>query len=94
MLMDFLESISLISGEKRPLGHVGFWCDSSLFVSVEVGMSFKFLMADSIIFFLFFFSVNLLDTSTSQNELGWLPDPPDSGVSRNHKNYNAVGLAV
>ncbi|XP_039194606.1 ephrin type-A receptor 1 isoform X4 [Crotalus tigris] len=25
--------------------------------------------------------VNLLDTSTSQNELGWLPDPPDSGIN-------------
>uniref|UniRef100_A0A8D2IT00 Ephrin type-A receptor 1 n=1 Tax=Varanus komodoensis TaxID=61221 RepID=A0A8D2IT00_VARKO len=25
------------------------------------------------------FSVNLLDTSTAENELGWLPDPPDSG---------------
>ncbi|KAM6469225.1 ephrin type-A receptor 1 isoform 3-T3 [Liasis olivaceus] len=25
--------------------------------------------------------VNLLDTSTAQNELGWLPDPSDSGIN-------------
>lgn len=27
------------------------------------------------------FSVDLLDTSTAQGELGWLPDPPEVGVS-------------
>lgn len=26
-------------------------------------------------------SVNLLDTSTAQSELGWLLDPPETGVS-------------
>lgn len=25
--------------------------------------------------------VDLLDTSTAQGELGWLPDPPEVGVS-------------
>ncbi|XP_013921468.1 PREDICTED: ephrin type-A receptor 1 isoform X1 [Thamnophis sirtalis] len=34
--------------------------------------------------------VNLLDTSTSQNELGWLPDPPDSGWSEGQQMINGT----
>lgn len=38
-------------------------------------------VTDYIFFSPFWFSVDLLDTSTAQGELGWLPDPPEVGVS-------------
>ncbi|XP_060092926.1 ephrin type-A receptor 1 [Heteronotia binoei] len=34
--------------------------------------------------------VNLLDTSTAQNELGWLPDPPDTGWSEVQQMLNGT----
>lgn len=40
---------------------------------------------------LFWFSVDLLDTSTAQGELGWLPDPPEVGVSTHIQGRGATG---
>lgn len=39
----------------------------------------------------FWFSVDLLDTSTAQGELGWLPDPPEVGVSTHIQGRGATG---
>ncbi|XP_042307254.1 ephrin type-A receptor 1-like isoform X2 [Sceloporus undulatus] len=36
--------------------------------------------------------VNLLDTSTAQNELGWLPDPPESGWSETQHMINGTPI--
>lgn len=41
-------------------------------------------------FSLLWFSVNLLDTSTAQGELGWLPDPPEIGVSIYFQGWGAA----
>lgn len=43
------------------------------------------------IFPFFWFSVDLLDTSTAQGELGWLPDPPEVGVSTHIQGRGATG---
>lgn len=51
------------------------------------------LWVGSLIYFfpLFWFSVDLLDTSTAQGELGWLPDPPEVGVSTHIQGRGATG---
>ncbi|XP_034622118.1 ephrin type-A receptor 1 [Trachemys scripta elegans] len=36
--------------------------------------------------------VNLLDTSTAQNELGWLPDPPETGWSEVQQMINSTPI--